>query len=231
MLFIISPHIDDAVLSLGGLIQDLTMKNEKVSILYVFTISQWTNPNAISGKKYDKDTISVTEIRKEEESAIAKRLAYDFDFMDFHDLPLRFTGNSSSEVAMISEIINTIKKRITRDDQVFFPLGLDHHDHIIIHKIGLDLIDEGYQILFYEDLPYAAMGKHDHQKNYTNLIQKDFEPISIPIDIDVKIDLLKHYGSQMSQTWLNHISTYAYSLHDNKFYERFWKPAGMTLKF
>ncbi|HEY8934866.1 MAG TPA: PIG-L family deacetylase [Cyclobacteriaceae bacterium] len=231
MIHIISPHIDDAILSLGGLVMDLTNKSKRVNILYLFTISNWTNPNAISGSSYPKDEVSISQLRKEEEKSIIDKLHYTCDFLDLHDLPLRFGNRATSEQMIINEITERLQGLITKDDLIFFPLGLDHADHIITHKVGLQFRDVGYQVYFYEDLPYAALGNYDHQKQYDILKTQKLEPVIVEVDVHKKLDLLRQYESQMSQAWLNHIRNYSYSIKDNLYYERYWKPSGMNVNF
>ena len=59
----ISPHIDDAMLSMGGLIIKLMSENRTVDILYIFTITDWVNPEIGPGKKYVKETTMISNIR------------------------------------------------------------------------------------------------------------------------------------------------------------------------
>ena len=70
---IISPHIDDAMLSLGGSILNWLKEGEQVRIIDVFSISQAINKDAISvlgGKKYPTDFKSAMKIKKAEEKKI-----------------------------------------------------------------------------------------------------------------------------------------------------------------
>jgi LmbE family N-acetylglucosaminyl deacetylase len=231
MVHILSPHIDDAILSLGGLVMDLVNKNKSINITYLFTISDWTNPNALSGLTYSKDEIAISQLRKEEEKSVKAKLNYACEFFDLHDLPLRFGSRAANEEAIFNEVTKRLQATITKDDLIFFPLGLDHTDHIITHKIGLQFMAAGYQVIFYEDLPYAALGNYDHQKQHSILMNQGLEPVIVDIDIHKKIDLLKHYESQMSHVWLNHIRNYSYSIKDNQYYERYWKPAGLNINF
>jgi len=231
MIHIVSPHIDDAILSLGGLVMDLINKDKRIHITYLFTVSNWTNPNAISGLTYSKDEAAISQLRKEEEKSIMAELNYACDFLDLHDLPLRFGNRAVDEQAIIREITKRLHATVTKDDLIFFPLGLDHADHIITHKVGLQFIVAGYQVIFYEDLPYAALGNYDHKKQYSILKEQELEPVIVDVDIHKKMDLLRHYESQMSQIWLNHIRNYSYSAKDNQYYERYWKPAGLSINF
>ncbi|HTJ52779.1 MAG TPA: PIG-L family deacetylase [Cyclobacteriaceae bacterium] len=231
MIHIVSPHIDDAILSLGGLVMDLINKDKSIHITYLFTVSNWTNPNAISGLTYPKDEATISQLRKEEEKSIITKLNYTCDFFDLHDLPLRFGNRAVDEQTIFNEVTKRLQTTITKNDLVFFPLGLDHADHIITHKIGLQFMVAGYQVIFYEDLPYAALGNCDHQKQHSILKKQGLEPVIVDVDIHKKMDLLRHYESQMSQTWLNHIRNYSYSVKDNQYYERYWKPADLNINF
>ncbi len=229
MIYIVSPHVDDAMLSLGGLVIDLLKNHQKINIKYIFSVSQWTNTDAISGLRYLKDPTYVTNLRMEEEKSLGKHLGHDFDFLDFPDRPLRFANTPEDEQTMVNNIFQQLENQITRVDHIFFPMGLDHPDHVVAHKIGLRFQEAGYQVLLYEDLPYAATENEKHLAQYNTLHQMDFEPVAHVIDIDEKLELLKLYASQVSYTWLNQVQKYAQSLEKNKSCERYWKPRNMTL--
>jgi len=230
MIQIISPHIDDAMLSLGGSILNWRNQNKKVKIIYVFTRSNWTNPGAISGLRYPKNIKKITALRKSEEMDIQKIVKADVEFLDIDEDPLRNKWIKKlfgyDEKNLINRLKKILKDKIDKKHPCFIPLAVDkwfHNDHLIIRKIGLDLMKKGYNISFYEDLLYIS---HDQQKTNKGNFFKDIRliPKLEEIDINKKMDLLRLYRSQMSIAWLNEVEAYAFSLKDNKNYERYWKP-------
>ena len=166
----ISPHIDDAFLSAGGLIFELLKESRSVQIQYIFTISNWTNSSSISNVSFEKNTELITAIRKAEEKKINDLLSYDCHHLDFLDFPLRPQDAKSNNILM-REIEDHFRRTISKDDCWFFPLALEHPDHILIREIGEKFLREGYNIIFYEDMPYMSFGKYQLH-NIHNHIQK-----------------------------------------------------------
>ncbi|WP_268225681.1 PIG-L deacetylase family protein [Sinomicrobium oceani] len=223
MIHIISPHIDDALLSIGGLIFNWVQDKKKVTVHYVFTVSNWTNPVALVPTfKSLRDTLSVTDIRKSEEKEVAKILGHAYAFMDFEDLPLRKSNSKQDDNKLIINLALDLSKRIPKNEICLFPLGQKHPDHILIGQLGSWLVGMGYKIYFYEDLPYVARNVHDYQSTFKKMKVLGYKPKLIPIDINKKTSLLKFYKSQMSDEWLDCVKSYGYNLIDNKFYERIW---------
>lgn len=227
---IISPHIDDAILSIGGLIAKLRKSGNQVMIRYIFTFSNWTNQNSISGKQYSSDAKTVTSLRKNEEQAVSRLFDYKYEFLDYYDCPLRL--QNPKEDATTSDLITvSLKKLINKSHPCFFPLGIDHPDHILIAEIGSKLRNGGYNAFFYEDLPWFSSANYDY-RSLTSLIRgKGLEPMILRIDMDSKMEAIKLYKSQVSNSWIKDIINYSYNLNDNAFYERFWKPINSESPF
>lgn len=220
MITIISPHIDDAFLSLGGTILKWINNNTPVRIEYVFSISNWTNPNNILGQQYKNNLKDVTKIRKNEELEICKIANHSYTFLDFkYDINIELSKQKVNK----QNIINNLKNQISIGSIVFFPLGISHPQHLLVREIGLEFLKaQEYDVKFYEDLPYMA-----ERTSYTEIIdqisQFNFHPIISEIDINKKIEILKLYSSQVSHHWLNVISMYSYSCKESKHYERYWE--------
>jgi LmbE family N-acetylglucosaminyl deacetylase len=223
----ISPHIDDAILSLGGLIIQLKNEQRDVDIEYVFTISNWTNPESICQKDYGNDPGVISRIRKEEERLIGNELQYGYRFMDYPDLPLRKGMDSKEEEGIFASIKDMLSQMMNMEDCYFFPLGLGHPDHELIRDIGIELIKKKYNVLFYEDMPYLAYQFTPKSDFYNLMKQRDLVPQHCFIDFDRKRSLLLKYTSQMSNLWLKDIMNYSYSIRDNAYLERWWKPASI----
>lgn len=219
---IFSPHIDDAVLSLGGCILNWRGKGLKIKINNIFTISNWTHTNPISDVNYGKNISRVTELRKTEERNLANNLQYEYEFWDFLDCPLRHNFSPTDIQNMENQICDRIKKKLNKKDSFFFPLGIDHPDHILVKKLSSFFINKGYKIYFYEDLPYFSWGGFDYQKSYV-ICSKDKSPELVKINFEQKASFVKKYGSQINETFIENMRAYAYNKADNYYYERYWK--------
>jgi LmbE family N-acetylglucosaminyl deacetylase len=160
-MFIISPHIDDAIFSIGNTINS-HFKGKTVVIINVFSISNFT----ISKTKTSIE--SVTNLRKAEELDLLNKLAFIQTInLDFLDAPLRNISpisNNRKLDAHSQELIDDLYKRlvsiIPKSETVFFPLSIGNHiDHIICFELALKLMLTGrpyFKLKFYEDMPYKA---------------------------------------------------------------------------
>jgi hypothetical protein len=231
MLHIISPHIDDAFLSVGGIMCSLQEKNVEIVISNVFTMSNWVNSAACEVSAYGNNVELVTRARKSEEANLSNKLHYKYSFLDFEDHPLRVGYTEEAQQQLPGLIGEKLTNIIKKEDTVFFPLGLDHVDHIIIRQIGLSFLTKGYNTIFYEDLPYAAFGDFDYKERHDLITRRHLSPQLMEIDIEKKLSYLKSYETQVCDSWLKDIKNYSYSLKENKFYERFWQPSKWTSNF
>lgn len=142
---IISPHIDDAFFSLGGLL--LKNKRKPQKVVDVFATSDYT----ISGRANVKDT---TRMRRSEEAKNAKKVGAEVEFLPFSD-----AGSGNASKRTYAALKSRLKKYLGLGKRVFFPLGIGGHgDHVLVSKIGVELAQEtgNRNVYFYEDLPYAV---------------------------------------------------------------------------
>jgi hypothetical protein len=226
MYQIISPHIDDAFLSLGGMIREWVKGPEQIDITYVFSISDWTSPQAIAQLSYPTDKQKVTAIRKSEEMDINILLPYLYRLLDFPDASVRNHEPRGGFGELYEQVLQKLEKIIDRSARCFFPLGLGHPDHLLIRNIGLSLLRKQYNIWFYEDMPYMAYQEMLPDVLYEFIMGIGMEPSSTSIDLHKKIEILKNYRSQLCDAWLQSITNYAYSPADNTYYERIWHCCG-----
>ncbi len=223
---IFSPHIDDAMLSLGGLITSLLDQSQDITIEYIFSISNWTNPSPISRSKYGTDVQEITGLRKNEESDIHNSLSsgYSLHYWDLPDEPLRTAFTAQEQVSLGDQIKAKIACFADSKDQLLFPLGLGHPDHKLMTEQGLWLLKEGRNVLFYEDMPYFAMKIFDHFAFHANLFSHGLSALSQAFDPLRKYNIITSYSSQVADTWITDMNKYSYSPKDNSYFERWWKP-------
>ncbi len=155
---IISPHLDDAVYSCGGLI---SQKPGQCLVINVFTSFP---------KSERKSIVDLNSNRNEEEVAAQHYLDFDSICLGFEDAVFRqpsyqkafqLFGDPISQDAITSRAIGERLAEIFREvnaDNVYFPLGIGWHvDHLICFHLGIALHSDlkNSRILFYEDTPYA----------------------------------------------------------------------------
>jgi LmbE family N-acetylglucosaminyl deacetylase len=158
-IIVVSPHSDDAALSLPAVLTHLHRKGMESTIVTCFSVSAFA-PYA------DMHTVSyVTELRKAEDVRYASTLGLSCRvvWLGCKDAPLRGVHEIFRERDLTREdracavrMSPRIESMLSSSCAIFLPLGLGAHvDHIIACEAGLSLAAAGsHDMLFYEDMPY-----------------------------------------------------------------------------
>ncbi|HEV2139097.1 MAG TPA: PIG-L family deacetylase [Nitrososphaerales archaeon] len=230
---VVSPHIDDAFLSLGGMLAKEASRKQK--ILNVFTITKF----APRGKCPKGDIVCVSKLRKEEELLNCRSVAAEVNFLEFLDAPIRLQkGLDAIDFDSEKRTSDGIKEKIRIDlhdsERVFFPLAIGRHiDHVLICKIGLELITEGdnpSNIYFYEDQPYSARKHKAYSLIDPNINMARMRHSFVSISFRKKWKLMTTYQSQFSNRIYREVVVYAKRIRPlGTFYERIWQIADPAL--
>ncbi len=174
----LSPHLDDAVLSAGGLISQLVKENKKVLLVTLFTkaddsaLSLSVRSFLKSSKNYRKSS-ALFHHRKQEDEKASQILGCDVYHLDFIDALFRkdeeanqlmyksfqqvFSGKISPlDEPLIEKVRGAVQLQITpllkKKYNVYAPLGIGSHvDHIITFQIVRELFSKAH---FWQDVPY-----------------------------------------------------------------------------
>jgi LmbE family N-acetylglucosaminyl deacetylase len=219
----LSPHLDDAVLSCGGLIRQLIKMNEKVLVVTIFA----GNPGPIDAPS---DLISrihslygdqkdIVQVRRKEDELSIGSLGADFLHLDFPDCIYRRDEQTGGYYILASEDITGAVKEQDRalpekiaarirelfpepdNIQLYSPAGIGGHiDHRLTYTASLLLKDSGSPLLLYEDYPYSENRKNI-KKAYT-VLSGDFKFKKQMIklnrkEINLKINAIAYYQSQI----------------------------------
>lgn len=174
-ILFISPHLDDAILSAGGLINYLKNR-KKIKTVTVFT---------------EGDKLFLK--RRIEDINVCHYLGIEYLHLGFMDILWRDILNSKKERILVKAITNKLKKIIqnNKDAVIFAPLSIgDHIDHIIINKICRDNYTN---VIYWEDYPYnlkSNISAEFIKKN--NLSCFEYKK-----NIFIKEKLIKFYNSQI----------------------------------
>lgn len=231
MKIIYSPHLDDAILSLGGTIKKWIDQQNKVLVIDIFSLSDY-----IRGKKLDWK--EATKIRKYEEQKTAKILGYKLKFLDKLESGLRGYKrvcdhypkkiNWKKDQKVFKSLVEIFKNQLKRRDEYYFPLAIGENvDHLLVREAAIKAITSGLKkkkIFFYEDLPYV----YSHLLNQKIIRRLKLTPILTKINIRKKLSLVKIFKSQIKKAndnsdWCYRIKEYAAKLKRKGFYERSWR--------
>jgi LmbE family N-acetylglucosaminyl deacetylase len=249
---ILSPHLDDAALSCGGLLHAL----QGISTLVV-TLCSGNPPRLMSADGKHKVPARRGHVspmvRRREDIAAMHSIRAEFVHLSFPDAIYRRSKESSKLIYRNErerwiaphtddsphiEELTMLLRRLCLDlgpILLVSPMGIgDHVDHQITAKVALRLAEAGASLLFYEDFPYVALPKigrgdgDNPQAALARLRMKPIERFMVPVDVDGKMDLLSHYRSQVAPLFGSMEAMRAAVLgqqHDNQPCEYFWRAA------
>mgnify|MGYP001159843378 FL=1 len=169
---IVSPHLDDAVLSCGTLMQ--RMRSDGIPVVVANVFSKGTN----------------SDNRQAEEHRVLKVIGGQPVFLNELDAPDRdpqfvtpdqifFGAIDDVPNSFIDHVASRLKDLFEAHDiqTAYFPLGAGNHiDHRIVHAAGRKI--KGTDVLFYEDRPYVLWpgiltGRFDTLKLGTDIPRAD----------------------------------------------------------
>jgi LmbE family N-acetylglucosaminyl deacetylase len=174
----ISPHLDDAVLSCGGLIWEQTRAGIPVEIWTVLSgipdhtdLSDFAKVlHFVSGTGTAAETVVLRRVEDEAAAAIVGAKAVHFDFSDciYRRSPEGewlyegiFVPLNPAEADLPQEIARTLSARLEPEDVVVCPLTIGGHiDHVMV-RMAVELLERPR--LYYADIPYL-------QKNWPSLL-------------------------------------------------------------
>jgi LmbE family N-acetylglucosaminyl deacetylase len=149
----ISPHLDDAVLSAGGLL-------DQVAHAVVFTIFAGPPDPLPNLTEWDEDCgfvagADVVGLRREEDRRALQRLGATAHWLDFLDSQYSDSRPSASDIAV--ELAALLEAG--QYDTIAFPLGIDHEDHVLTHDacaLLLSRSDLATNWVTWADVPYRV---------------------------------------------------------------------------
>lgn len=164
---ILSPHFDDAALSLGQSLTDGALARCDVRTLVVFGRTNWTRWMHPTRSR----AAFVSRLRRLEEARAARRFGYSWSAADWEEAILRWgfladagelldSDNDLAGEPLIPEIADWIVQHCSDSapDLVLAPVGLGGHvDHRIVSLAASRITSStGTPFGFYEDRPYAS---------------------------------------------------------------------------
>ncbi|WP_117161172.1 PIG-L deacetylase family protein [Paraliobacillus sp. X-1268] len=206
-VLIMSPHIDDAFLSLGGTIHLLSSKGVDIKVVNVFSKTNFSikpSMTDIQRIRRNEEMLNANLVRN-----ISSNNNIDVEFLGIPDAVMRGhkvndvldypRGNTHmEEYSLKTELVSIIKNLIktNKKSTIFIPLGIGNHiDHVILRDAFFESMPTGYNkqvILGYEEQPYSFI------RSTTVEIPKEKE-VLFTIDPKVKAAIVRNYSSQIHE--------------------------------
>ncbi|MGI4827523.1 MAG: PIG-L family deacetylase [Janthinobacterium lividum] len=171
-IVVVSPHRDDAALSLALSIDSWLARRHAVQVLNCFTRSEYAPYSDVESLHANDRSSFVTATRKREDMAWNKLLNRQIQFtdLDMFDAPTRLACTVEETLTLpiragdraVARVAGALAKlaRVGSPETlaIALPLGVGGQvDHRVVRQAGLEaLAGTPIPIAFYEDLPYAA---------------------------------------------------------------------------
>jgi LmbE family N-acetylglucosaminyl deacetylase len=253
---ILSPHLDDAALSCGGLLHALRHQVSTLVVSICCGTAQVVKADGSRKISSRKGHVS-SRTRRGEDIAAMHSVDTDFVHLSFSDgiyrrSPLtgrliyrntreRWVAPRIDDMAHIEELYVVLRRLCLDLGRILLvsPMGIGSHvDHQITAQVAhrMASTDACAELLFYEDFPYVAdpsMGRGDQDDPPKALNRLHLAPAQrfvVPVDVDAKMKLLQHYASQVPPLFGNDDgmrTRIINQLHDNQPSEFYWRALPM----
>ena len=219
----LSPHLDDAVMSCGGIIHKQASNGDQVQVLTIFAGEYQDgtpSPFALVQHDYWGNPPRPMPLRRAEDTAALVLLGADAVHLDYLDCVYRAGPDDewlyADEEALwqkvhptdplaeagIQKLVDELEALLPAPAQglVYAPLGVGQHvDHQVVHAAARALQARGYRMAFYEDYPYAMKpGATELALAATGAEEWQVDAVSLAAeDLAAKVSALSYYRSQM----------------------------------
>lgn len=254
----LSPHLDDAALSCGGLIHQQAQRGERPLVITCFAgVPDYHALSPFAAEQHRRwgQPVDPVEKRRCEDAAALSYLGAQYQHCDYLDCIYRSNPDSAeplyaSEEALFGPLCPEERGRIAelttrlatclvkKATQIYAPLAVGHHvDHRFVLQAAAQLREQGFQVQFYEDYPYAE----DAQKLAGALSAWALSPTPQLVtlgeqDVQARIRAIRLYRSQLETLFASEsavaerVLAFARALGDGHCAaERYWQ--GGTLSF
>jgi LmbE family N-acetylglucosaminyl deacetylase len=245
----LSPHLDDAVLSCGGIIHQQAISSPPPLVITLFAGAPARDVILSSFAQFQHERWggqTVTRRWAEDQSALVT-LGADYVRLNYPDCIYRgrehagewyyaseqalFGPVHPAELGLPAELAVSLTEFIPREwgTTLYAPLAAGHHvDHQLTFAAALILKMQGWRVVCYEDYPYVEKEGALSQA-LTARRAATWQPIVVPLgetDLDAKIRAITCYESQIGVLFESveqiseRVRTYAQLVGG----ERLWQP-------
>jgi len=204
---VVSPHSDDAALSISQSLSTLIGQGAVVRVISCFTTSAWA-PRLEASTPLDV----ITSIRYQEDLSFVRKLGPQatLHHLGMLDEPLRPPNEPQSHSAhgpdspLVQELAEALRQTGLPQGVWMIPMAIRHPDHLIALWAGLAATG-GDPLVLYEDMPYALAFTPDEiarqTRHFSQLIQRPLLPGTLgQFDAQRWSNLITCYASQFCAT-------------------------------
>jgi LmbE family N-acetylglucosaminyl deacetylase len=217
----LSPHLDDAILSCGGLIHKQRTAGETVAVMTLcagepdcdalspfaeqYHIA-WGNPdNPVETRRVEDSAVlgswGVTAYHCDTQDSIYRRINGRYAYPDLATL---FNDPHPQELWCLPRVWQAGLKSLYPDSTgmiIYAPLAAGNHvDHQLVRTLAMQLLEAGEDVWFYEDYPHVeSVGSLNVAKSWFGT--ESWQTKTTAIDIRAKLAAISGYKSQLRSTF------------------------------
>lgn len=216
----LSPHFDDAALSCGGQIFELTQAGKKVLVVTVMAGDPAVTAVDLAGNEYVQSLHNrwqlneeAVQARQAEDAAACQVLGADWQHWEFLDCIYRvekgtnrplytsdpeiFGDIDPSDLLLLGQIAEMLKQ-LPLIPRIFVPLTLGHHVDHQLTRLAAESSFPATALHYYEDYPYA---RQISASQFLAGETGQWKPIVFPLSkaaVAARIKAIGCYASQLS---------------------------------
>jgi LmbE family N-acetylglucosaminyl deacetylase len=222
----LSPHYDDIALSAGATVRRLADLGRHPETLIVF--GSEPDPDidlspfaSAMHRGWGLATSEVIARRRAEEDHASRAIGATVRLLPFHDAIYRghhylsdddlFSTPAPAEANLPDKIISSLgfADAPTDTTRIYAPLGIGNHvDHQLVFNAAASLVEAGWDVWFYEDVPYALReGARDRRLSEIardHGVQLRGKVLAGPF-WDAKLDGILSYPSQLETIFRHYV--------------------------
>jgi LmbE family N-acetylglucosaminyl deacetylase len=252
----LSPHYDDIAISCGGTARLLADHGRQPIVALIFGSEPASDYRHTAfaeqmHRDWGLDASSVIASRRAEEAVASRVLGTTDQFLPFHDAIYRgerylgdvdlFSIPTDDEMELLPTAIAEaagLTGEPDGDTRIYTPLGAGKHvDHQLAFATGVELAHKGWDVWFYEDLPYSIKpGVHADRIATSGVALVEAAHIDVSSVWTAKIDAIMSYPSQLETVFGRYIGAgstreeidavmrqFATGIDGQHAIERFWR--------
>ncbi|PKO00971.1 MAG: hypothetical protein CVU43_13675 [Chloroflexi bacterium HGW-Chloroflexi-5] len=213
----LSPHLDDAVYSCGGIIHELIAQGSSVQVWSIFTADPpegSLSPFAQSLHARWKEKANPSWIRREEDRHALDFLGGTYRHLSYPDCIYRrnaqtnepiikkdddlFSDDYVVENELVLNLVRELKSRLPSKADIICPLGMGGHIDHRVTRLAAEQI--GRSLWFYADYPYAAKDPSKVNAFLPDNAEPEVQEFSAA-GVDAWLKAIACYPSQISSFW------------------------------
>lgn len=252
----LSPHLDDAALSCGGLIAGLVRDGQRVLVVTVFAgFPASRELSAFAAQLHARwgRLASLVTVRRDEDETAMGLLGAEWLHLEYPDAIYRFDEASflylddedlfgsphPSDLGLVARLAESVTEICHPSrPKMYAPLAVGNHvDHQLVMETALILLRRSFRVVFYEDYPYVEVPgalttalQGTVTRNWSEEVQGLKEEY-----LAAKIQAIAAYNSQIDELFqtaekmARRVRDYALAVSSSGGYvERYWRLSAGT---